>query len=159
MIMRIVVDLPDPLGPRKPVTVPGRTSKDRSSTATTLPNRFESPRASITRSALHGVGPVGIGENPTLGGLPESLRPGDKLHLPTATCRYPLALKAVSSVSGAWPTPATLSTLPTTRARRASFLAKVGLRSFRAREQRPRTQCSPWMSGPDPHSVTGGRSH
>jgi len=55
MIMRIVVDLPDPLGPRKPVTVPGRTSKERSSTATTLPNRLESPRASITRSALHGA--------------------------------------------------------------------------------------------------------
>ena len=53
--MRIVVDLPDPLGPRKPVTVPGRTSKDRSSTATTLPNRLDSPRASITPSALHGA--------------------------------------------------------------------------------------------------------
>ena len=46
--MRMVVDLPDPLGPRKPVTVPGRTSNDRSSTASTLPNRLESPRASIT---------------------------------------------------------------------------------------------------------------
>lgn len=51
--MRIVVDLPDPLGPRNPVTVPGRTSNDRSSTATTLPKRLESPRASITGSALH----------------------------------------------------------------------------------------------------------
>jgi hypothetical protein len=26
MIMRIVVDLPAPLGPRNPVTIPGRTS-------------------------------------------------------------------------------------------------------------------------------------
>ena len=60
MIIRIVVDLPDPLGPRKPVTVPGRTSKDRSSTATTLPNRLESPRASITRSALHGAPPFWV---------------------------------------------------------------------------------------------------
>ncbi len=49
MIMRIVVDLPDPLGPRNPVTAPGRTSKDKSSTATTLPNRLESPLASIIR--------------------------------------------------------------------------------------------------------------
>ena len=31
--MRIVVDLPEPFGPRKPVTVPGRTEKDRLSTA------------------------------------------------------------------------------------------------------------------------------
>jgi hypothetical protein len=29
----MVVDLPDPFGPRKPVTTPGRTSKLRSSTA------------------------------------------------------------------------------------------------------------------------------
>ena len=63
--MRIVVDLPDPLGPRKPVTVPGRTSKDRSSTATTLPNRLDSPRASITRSALHGAVLHGVGGYPT----------------------------------------------------------------------------------------------
>ena len=33
MIIRIVVDLPEPLGPRNPVTTPSRTSKDRSSTA------------------------------------------------------------------------------------------------------------------------------
>ena len=36
MIMRIVVDLPAPFGPRKPVTIPGRTVKLRSSTATLL---------------------------------------------------------------------------------------------------------------------------
>ena len=36
-IMRIVVDLPAPFGPRKPVTRPGRTSKDRSSTASVRP--------------------------------------------------------------------------------------------------------------------------
>ena len=33
---RIVVLLPDPLGPRNPVTLPGTTSKLRSSTATIL---------------------------------------------------------------------------------------------------------------------------
>jgi hypothetical protein len=47
MIIRMVVDLPDPLVPGNPVTVPGRTTKDRSSTATTSPKRFERPRASI----------------------------------------------------------------------------------------------------------------
>ena len=36
-ISRIVVDLPDPLGPRKPVTIPGRTLKVRSRTATFSP--------------------------------------------------------------------------------------------------------------------------
>ena len=36
-IMRIVVDLPAPLGPRKPVTRPGRTWKLRSSTASVSP--------------------------------------------------------------------------------------------------------------------------
>ena len=36
-INRMVVDLPEPLGPRKPVTAPGRTVNDRSSTATVFP--------------------------------------------------------------------------------------------------------------------------
>jgi hypothetical protein len=36
-IMRIVIDLPAPLGPRKPVTVPGSTVKLTSSTARTEP--------------------------------------------------------------------------------------------------------------------------
>jgi hypothetical protein len=35
--MRIVVVFPAPLGPRKPVTIPGRTVKLRSSTATVSP--------------------------------------------------------------------------------------------------------------------------
>src|SRR5947208_10268182 len=37
IIIRIVVDLPAPLGPRKPVTTPGFTVKVRSSTASTSP--------------------------------------------------------------------------------------------------------------------------
>src|SRR3984885_477888 len=41
--MRSVVVLPDPLGPRKPVTRPGSTVKPRSSTATTDPKCFERP--------------------------------------------------------------------------------------------------------------------
>jgi len=37
MIMRMVVDFPDPFGPRKPVTWPGLTSNERSSTARVPP--------------------------------------------------------------------------------------------------------------------------
>src|ERR1700686_414422 len=48
MIIRIVVELPDPFGPRKPVTFPGFTSKDRSSTATVSLYRFVTPLTSIT---------------------------------------------------------------------------------------------------------------
>ena len=101
--MRIVVDLPDPLGPRKPVTVPGRTSKDRSSTATTLPNRLESPRASITRSALHGVRLLGIGENPDPGvrdtPLESDSYPGDERLGPSWPERIPTSrpLRATSA--------------------------------------------------------------
>jgi hypothetical protein len=47
MIMRIVVDLPEPLGPRKPVTLPGTTSNDTSSTATESPTRLVRLRISI----------------------------------------------------------------------------------------------------------------
>ena len=36
-IMRMVVDFPAPFGPRNPVTIPGRTVKLRSSTATVSP--------------------------------------------------------------------------------------------------------------------------
>ena len=39
-MQRIVVLLPEPFGPRKPVTRPGCTSKLRSSTASTRPKRF-----------------------------------------------------------------------------------------------------------------------
>ena len=50
MIIRMVVDLPAPLGPRKPVTWPGRTSKLRSSTAVVVPYRLVRPWASIIAS-------------------------------------------------------------------------------------------------------------
>ena len=40
-MVRIAVDLPAPLGPRKPVTTPGLTSKLRSSSAGVDPNRRE----------------------------------------------------------------------------------------------------------------------
>src|SRR5580704_5656416 len=57
-IIRIVVDLPAPLGPRKPVTIPGCTVNVRSSTASFAPNRLVSPRASIMYSDLHQVAEV-----------------------------------------------------------------------------------------------------
>ncbi len=37
MTMRIVVDSPEPFGPRKPVTIPGVTLNVRSSTAVVVP--------------------------------------------------------------------------------------------------------------------------
>jgi hypothetical protein len=49
--MRMVVDLPAPLGPRKPTTSPLATEKLTSSTAVKLPNRFVSP--SISMSAVN----------------------------------------------------------------------------------------------------------
>src|SRR5690606_31836841 len=45
---RIVVDFPAPLGPRNPVTAPGRTSKVTPSTAVTPPYLFVSPRTVST---------------------------------------------------------------------------------------------------------------
>ena len=47
--MRSVVVLPDPLGPRKPVTRPGSTVKDRLSTASTGPKCLDSPLISMGR--------------------------------------------------------------------------------------------------------------
>src|SRR5215471_2282605 len=44
----MVVVLPAPLGPRNPVTVPGRTVKLRPSRAVTAPKRFVSRSTSIT---------------------------------------------------------------------------------------------------------------
>src|SRR6516165_3219779 len=77
----MVVDFPEPFGPRKPVTVPGRTSKDRSSTAVTSPNRLESPRASITLSLSHAGPvskmrdvPVAVGDLPDVRGRPGATR-------------------------------------------------------------------------------------
>ena len=53
---RRVVDLPAPFGPRKPVTRPGWTSNERSSTATVRPNRLVSRRTSITATDGTGSG-------------------------------------------------------------------------------------------------------
>jgi len=50
-IIRSVVVLPAPFGPTKPVSVPGCTSKLRSSTATTRPNRLTRPWTEICRTS------------------------------------------------------------------------------------------------------------
>ena len=42
----IVVVFPEPFGPMRPLTSPGRTAKGRLSTATSPPNRFVKPRVS-----------------------------------------------------------------------------------------------------------------
>src|SRR5512142_3394094 len=54
--MRMVVDLPDPFGPRKPVTTPGRTLNVSESTASFGPYRLVSPCASIIVGDLPSVG-------------------------------------------------------------------------------------------------------
>ena len=51
-ITRIVVDLPAPFGPTKPVTWPGRTVNVIPSSACTAPNRLRSPATSMVASML-----------------------------------------------------------------------------------------------------------
>jgi hypothetical protein len=48
MIIRIVVDFPEPFGPKKPVTTPGTTSKLRFETALVLPNCLVNEFTEIT---------------------------------------------------------------------------------------------------------------
>ena len=50
--MRIVVDFPAPFGPRKPVTLPGRTTNETSSTAVLGPYCLERCSTSITAATL-----------------------------------------------------------------------------------------------------------
>ena len=54
--MRIVVDLPAPLGPTNPVTWPGLTVKVRSSTATVPPYRFRRPATSMAARMAETLG-------------------------------------------------------------------------------------------------------
>src|SRR4029077_19103902 len=71
-IMRIVVDFPAPFGPRKPVTVPGRTVNVRSETAVVGPYRLVSSWISImTTTVPNGRLPViGAPSLPRLGKTP-----------------------------------------------------------------------------------------
>jgi hypothetical protein len=73
MIIRIVVDLPEPFGPRKPVTTPGTTSKLSFETALELPNCLVNEFTEIMelivgashRSAYGATGRLPAGVNPT----------------------------------------------------------------------------------------------
>src|SRR5690242_20037548 len=71
-IMRIVVDFPAPLGPRKPVTSPGRTVKVRSETAVTDPYRLVSSFISIMAISLP-PGAAGVSKAPSRSGVGKSL--------------------------------------------------------------------------------------
>ena len=55
-MMRIVVDLPAPLGPRNPVTRPGRAVKLTSSTAVNSPYVLVTDSRVIMGSVLSGCG-------------------------------------------------------------------------------------------------------
>src|SRR5215468_3735779 len=82
-IIRIVVDLPAPFGPRKPVTTPGRTTKSSPSTASFSPYRLLRFSTSIMRVPV--IGTAGnSGTPPTLGiTRPARHRPsGHKLNGP-----------------------------------------------------------------------------
>ena len=62
-----MVVLPDPLGPRKPVTRPAATSKLRSSTARTGPKCLDSPRTSMADGMSDGTRcPGRSGQDPRL---------------------------------------------------------------------------------------------
>src|SRR2546423_13128053 len=74
-IMRIVVDFPAPFGPRKPVTVPGRTANVRSETAVVDPCRLVSSWISIMKSTLpNGRVPVIGAPSPSGLGKPPPVR-------------------------------------------------------------------------------------
>src|SRR5690606_19669206 len=57
---RIVVDLPAPFGPTKPVTRPGRTANVIPSSATFRPNRLRSPVTSIVAFMPRSLGSAGV---------------------------------------------------------------------------------------------------
>src|SRR3954452_9282725 len=50
-IMRMVVVLPAPLGPRKPMISRGATSNDRSATTSVEPKRFQTPSTTTAGAA------------------------------------------------------------------------------------------------------------
>jgi hypothetical protein len=72
MIIRIVVDLPEPFGPRKPVTKPGTTSKLRFETALALPNCLVNEFTEITELIIEIQGHRGYGAT---GHLPAGVNP------------------------------------------------------------------------------------
>src|SRR3954454_14470329 len=72
----MVVDFPEPLGPRNPNTSPGTTSSDRSATASVAPNRLLRPSACSAGTTVDGVAIAGSWQSGTrlptrLPGAPE----------------------------------------------------------------------------------------
>src|SRR4051794_33504030 len=63
VIIRIVVVLPAPFGPRNPVTVPGSSVKDTSSTTVRAPYFLVNPLTVIIAKPPLATGPSGHGEN------------------------------------------------------------------------------------------------
>src|SRR3954471_20601768 len=87
VIIRIVVVLPAPFGPRKPVTVPGSSAKDTSSTTVRSPYCLVSPltviiETSVGRSVLSARNLPGRGWSPR---RPQDWNPGPR----TARSRHP----------------------------------------------------------------------
>src|SRR3954463_2413022 len=84
--IRIVVDLPAPLGPSRPTHVPAGTSRSRPSTAVIAPKRFTTPRSrmagSLTSPQVSRPPPAGAGAIRT---APlSSGAHGSPVHLPDA---------------------------------------------------------------------------
>src|SRR5512146_1741529 len=71
-ITRIVVVLPAPFGPRKPVTFPGWTAKLSPSTAVTSPKRLVSPLTSMLTGPAEGRRARGAAAGAEAGGSPGS---------------------------------------------------------------------------------------
>src|SRR5215469_3735522 len=105
-IIRIVVDLPAPLGPRNPVTTPGRTVKVSPSTAVFDPYRFVSPRTSImntpfrpacSRRRKSYVGAWAGHDRPQADLVARELRPGSH-HRTGRLCVSGLTVGTVASI-------------------------------------------------------------
>src|SRR4051812_3254008 len=83
--MRMVVDLPAPLGPSSPTQVPAGTSRSRPSTAMMRPKRLTTPRrrmaSSLTPHTYHAAGPAWVGGRAVR--LPSVVH-GPPVHLPDA---------------------------------------------------------------------------
>src|SRR5262245_12837886 len=93
----MVVDLPAPLGPRKPVTWPGRTVNDSPSTATVLPYRLVRSCISIMKLLLVAADKPTLGTGPCRGRPPQ----GRSWHpAASAASRTPCALRRSEPTPG-----------------------------------------------------------
>src|SRR5262245_18159707 len=72
MIIRIVVVLPAPFGPRNPQRLPRGTSRSRPRTAWTFPKVLETPRTLMTASVTSTFRPASGAQPSAVSGLPEA---------------------------------------------------------------------------------------